>query len=103
MPSKISVSMTWLSWLSHCTIFQITKRNNELTDYPIMIFFCLFFLFNQSKNNAVLETKTGHFRGLVDFEAKAKDLSFDANVKDLKMCPRVRPRGQGRPRGLRLG
>ena len=33
-----------------------------------------------------------------DLEAKAKDLTFEA--KDFKMCPRGRPRGQGRPRGL---
>ena len=36
-----------------------------------------------------------NFRGL-----EAKDLTFEA--KDFKMCPRGRPRGQGRPRGLHL-
>ena len=41
----------------------------------------------------------GNFRGL---EAKAKDLTFEAKAKDIKMCPRGRPRGQGRPRGLHL-
>ena len=30
------------------------------------------FLFNQSKNNAVLESRKEHFRGLVGFEAQAK-------------------------------
>ena len=31
-----------------------------------MVIFCLvIFLFNQSKNNAVLKPRTGHFRGLV--------------------------------------
>ena len=42
-----------------------------------------------------------NFRGL---EAKAKDLTFEAKAKakDFKMCPRGRPRGQGRPRGLHL-
>ena len=60
-------------------------------------FLCLIiFLFNQSKNNAVLEPRTEHFRGLVDFVANAKDLTFEAKAKDLKMCPR----GQGRPRRL---
>ena len=39
------------------------------------------FLFNHSKNNAVLEPRTGYFRGLKGFEAK-----------DLKVCPRGRPR-----------
>ena len=33
------------------------------------------------------------FRGLVGFEA---------NAKDLKMCPPGRPRGKGHPRGLHL-
>ena len=40
-----------------------------------------YFPFNQSKNNAVLEPKTGHFRGLVGFEAKAKDLNFEDKAK----------------------
>ena len=44
-----------------------------------MLSFVCFFLFNQAKNKAVLEPKTGHFRVLVGFEAK---------TKDLKMCPR---------------
>ena len=45
-------------------------------------FLCLVvFLFNQSKNNAVFEPRTGHFRGLLGFEAMAKDLSFEARPK----------------------
>ena len=59
-----------------------------------------YFPFNLSKNNAVLEPSTGHFRGVVRFEAKAKDLRFE--TKGFKMCSRGRPRGQGRPRGLHL-
>ena len=49
----------------------------------------------------VLSSSRGqaNFRGL---EAKAKDLTFEAKAKDFKMCPRGRPRGQGRPRGLHL-
>ena len=43
------------------------------------------FLFNQPKNNAVLEPRKEHIRGLVGFEARAKE---------------GRPRGQGRRRGL---
>ena len=82
---KISFSMTWRSWLTNCIIFQIRKRNNELTDYRMCLSFVQFFLFNKSKNNAVLEPRTGDFRGLVaGFEAK--NLSFEA--KDMKMCPR---------------
>ena len=86
MPFGISFGMTWLSWLSYGIIFQIRKRNNELTDYQIC---CLlfFFFFNQSKNNAVLEPRTGHFRGLAGFKANG-----------LKMCPR----GQGRSLELHL-
>ena len=48
-----------------------------------MLSFVWFFLFNQSKKNAVSEPKIGHFQGLVGFEAKAK-------TKDLKMCPRAK-------------
>ena len=40
------------------------------------------FLFNQSKNNAVLGPVTEHFRGLVG--VKAKDLIFEAKAKDFK-------------------
>ena len=49
--------------------------------------------FNNSKNSAVLEPRTGQFSRTWGLEAKAKDF---------KMCPRGRPRGQGRPRGLHL-
>ena len=31
-----------------------------------------------------------------------RTLGFEAKAKDFKMCPRGRPRGQGRPRGLHL-
>ena len=59
---------------------------------------------NCSKKSAVLEPRTGQFSRTWGFEAKAKDLTFEAKAKakDLKMCPRGRPRGQGRPRGLHL-
>ena len=43
-------------------------------------------------------TEAGHLRGLVSFEAKNKDLTFDAKAKDFKICPR----SQGRPQGLNL-
>ena len=49
--------------------------------------------FNNSKNSAVLEPRTGQFSRTWGLEAKAKDF---------KICPRGRPRGQGRPRGLHL-
>ena len=54
--------------------------------------------FNNSKNSAVLEPRTGQFSRTWDLEAKAKDLTFEAKAKDFKMCPR----GQGRSRGLHL-
>ena len=41
------------------------------------------FSMNQ-KNNAVLEPRTGYFRRLVGFKAKAKDLSFEAKAKNSK-------------------
>ena len=58
--------------------------------------------FNNSKNSAVLEPKTGQFSRTwgLEAKAKAKDLTFEAKAKakDFKMCPR----GQGRPQGLHL-
>ena len=56
--------------------------------------------FNNSKNSAVLEPRTGQFSRTWGLEAK--DLTFEAKAKDFKICPRGRPRGQGRPRGLHL-
>ena len=47
--------------------------------------------FNDSKNSAVLEPRTGQFSRTWGFEAK-----------DFKMYPRGRPRSQGRRRGLHL-
>ena len=44
--------------------------------------------FQQVKNSAVLEQRTGHFRALADFQTKAKDLTFEAKAKDFKLCPR---------------
>ena len=58
--------------------------------------------FNNSKNTAVLEPRTGQFSRTWGLEVKAKNLTFKAKAKDFKMCLRGRPRGQGRPRGLHL-
>ena len=58
--------------------------------------------FNNSKNSAVFEPRTGRFSRTWGLKAKAKDLTFEAKAKNFKMCPRGRPRGQGRPRGLHL-
>ena len=58
--------------------------------------------FNIPKNSAVLEPRTDQFSRTWGLEAKAKDLTFKAKAKDFKICPRGRPRGQGRPRGLHL-
>ena len=44
--------------------------------------------FNNSKNSAVLEPRTGQFLRTWGLEAKAKDLTFEAKAKDFKMCPR---------------
>ena len=55
--------------------------------------------FLNSENCAVLVPRTAQFSRTWGFDAEAKDLTFKA--KDFKMCPRVRPQGQGRPRGLR--
>ena len=56
--------------------------------------------FNFPKNSGVLEPRTGQFWRTLGL--KAKDLTFEAKAKDFKICPRGRPRGQGRPRGLHL-
>ena len=55
-----------------------------------------YFLFNQSKNNAVLEPRTGNFRGPVGPEAMT--FNFEAKAKNYEMCSR----GQERPRGINL-
>ena len=46
--------------------------------------------FNNSKNTAVLEPRTGQFSRTCGLEAKAKakDLTFEAKAKDFEMCPR---------------
>ena len=49
-------------------------------------FFLVIFLHHESKNTAIVEPRTGQFLELVDFEAKAKDLSFE--FKDFKKFPR---------------
>ena len=56
--------------------------------------------FNNSKNSAVLEPRTGQFSRTWSLDAKAKNLTFEA--KHFKMCPWGRSRGQGRPRGFHL-
>ena len=77
--------MTWLSWLSHLH-YVWNKERKRIDKQEVYIVFCLvIFLLNQSKNNAVRESRAGHFRGLVGFEAK--DLSFEGKAKDFKICP----------------
>ena len=93
MPFKIKFSMTWLSWLSHCINFQTGKRIKELTDYRRYDVFGLFFSF-LTKQKITLSSSRGRFRGLVGFEAKAKDFSFEVKAKELKMCRRGRPRNR---------
>ena len=58
--------------------------------------------FTNSKISAVLKPRTGQFSRTWGLEVKAKDLTFEAKAKGCKMCPRGRPRGQGRARGLHL-
>ena len=86
--------MTWLSWLSHWIIFQLRRKKTNWQTSSYVVFCLVTFLFNQTKNNAVLEAKTEHFWELLGFKSKAEDLSFKA--KDFEMCPR----GQGRPKNF---
>ena len=44
----------------------------------------------------------GNFRGLEASRQRPRTWGFEAKDKDFKMCPRGRPWGQGRPRGLHL-
>ena len=57
-----------------------------------------YFPFNLSKNNAVLEPRTGHFRGFEGYRGRGQDRLTPAKAKDFKMCPR----GQGRLREVHL-
>ena len=76
----------------YCFANKEKKRTGRLE--VSVVFRLVIFLFNQSKNNAVLLPRIGHFRELQVFEAK--NLSFEAKTKDLKMCPR----GEERPRRI---
>ena len=70
------------------TLYYVSNKQRKRIDRAeVYVVFCLvIFLFKQSKNNAVLELRKEHVLGLVGFEAQAKE---------------GRPRGQGRPGGLR--
>ena len=91
---KKELSYSTLPLAPHCYDLGITicyflnKEKKRIDRLKVkVIFACLFFFFNQSKNNAVLEPKIGNFSGLVGFETKAKDLSIEAKAKDFKKCP----------------
>ena len=71
-------------------IFQAISTKKRFSSAPLN--------FNNSKNSAVLEPRTGQFLRTWGLEAKAKDLTFEAKAKDFKICTR----GQRRPRGLHL-
>ena len=69
------------------TIRYFSSKERKQIDRPevYVVFWVVIFLFNQSKNNAVLEPRKEHLRGLVGFAAPAKE---------------GHPQGQGRPEGL---
>ena len=68
-----------MTWLSHY-IFEM-RKGNKLRGWKFrFVFYLVIFLFNQSKNNAILVRRTGLFRRLVGFDAK--DLSFE--TKDVR-------------------
>ena len=103
MPFKINFSMTWLSWLSHCIAFQIPvrKKKQRIEKLWAMLSFVWNFLFYQSKNNAVLGPRTGHCRGLVGFEANAKNLSFEAkDLENVSLRTSSKPRTSSRTQPL---
>ena len=84
----------WTSLAITLYYFSNKEKRQRIDRLSDMLSFVCFLLFNQSKKNAVLETRTGHFRGLEGFEVKVKDLSFEtkAKTKDLKICPRCQRR-----------
>ena len=55
---------------------QIGRQEIRIINFLVISYFIL------PRNYAVFEPRTGHFRGLLGFEAKAKNF---------KMCPRGRP------------
>ena len=69
------------------TLYYFSNKERKRIDGPedYVVFCLVIFLFNQSRNNAVLEPRKEHFGGLVGFEAQAKE---------------IHPQGQGRPGGL---
>ena len=59
---KICFSMTWHNRLSPYVIFQIRKDTVRIGRPEVYVVVCLvIFLFNQSKNNAVLEPRKERF------------------------------------------
>ena len=76
------------------------KKFFKIIFFKIIFKIILLQTFYNSKNSAVLESRTGQFLRTWSFETK--DLTFEAKTKDFKMCPWGRPRGQGRPRELQL-
>ena len=87
-PFEITFSMTWRSWHYTILFFSYGKETNGDTRSLCCLFYLVIsFLINQKIKLSL--SRTGNFRGLVCFKAKAKDF---------KMCPR----GLGRPRGFHL-
>ena len=58
--------------------------------------------FNCSKIVLSSSRGQGNFRGPKASRPRPRPRTWGFEVKDFKMCPRGRPRGQGRPRGLHL-
>ena len=63
-----------LAWLA-ITMYYFSNKERKQVDRPqVCVVVCLvIFLFNQSKNNAILEPRKEHFRVLVGFKATAKE------------------------------
>ena len=84
--------MTWLSWLSHCIIFQISKENNELTGCEICcLLFGFFFLTHQkmmlsrAEDRMLLRTcrLLGQGQGL-DLQSQGQGLQTKSSRTSLK-------------------
>ena len=88
-----------LAWLSLCSNSGKQKRY-------LQIFRQVSGVFQQNFNGSKIVLSSsrgqGNFWGPKASRPRPRTWGFEVKAKDFKMCPRGRPRGQGRPRGLHL-
>ena len=83
-------------------MLQLRKTKKVFANFP-QSFWCFPTKFQRFKKIVLSSSRgQGNFRGPKASRPRPRTWGFEAKAKDLKMCPRGRPRGQGRPRGLHL-